>query len=316
MKSTFLRRILFCLLATGAITGSALSGAFAQTPNDGLMMGKRYICNVLTYSNGSWSGYWEGPLKRSNPNIGTFTSQNVMFMSAYGVTSRLNVIVGLPYIWTKSDGGHMAGQRGLQDGSLFLKWQPLKAKTKVGTFSAFAVGGISVPLSNYVPDMLPFSIGIRSKTASLRGILNYNLNGFYLTGAAGYTARGPITIDRDAYQAEGRIYDTNKVMPPNVVDASARLGFVNKHLQIEGFVESMTSQSGDDIRRQDAPFPTNKMDMTSAGAMAKVHFFTKSGAFFTVLGQYSQVLSGRNVGQATAYTLGAQHTFRVGGAKN
>ncbi|MBC7893227.1 MAG: hypothetical protein H7Y12_13510 [Sphingobacteriaceae bacterium] len=290
--------------------------AFAQTPNDGIMMGKRYICNVLTYSNSSWNEYWEGTLKRSNPNIGTFTAQNVMFMSAYGVTDRVNVIVGLPYVWTKSDGGHMAGQRGIQDLSLSLKWQPLKLSGGAGTFSAFAVGGVSTPVSNYVPDMLPFSIGIQSKTASVRGILSYNLKGFYLTGAAGYTARSSITIDRDAYQAEGRIYETNKVMPPNVVDASARLGFVNKHFQIEGFLESMTSQSGDDIRRQDMPFPTNKMDLTSAGAMAKAHFYTKGGAFFTVLGQYSQVLSGRNVGQSTMYTLGVQHTFRFGGSKN
>lgn len=303
------------LLRVAALLSLLSFPAFAQTPNDGIMMGKRYICNVLTYSNSSWSEYWEGTLKRANPNIGTFTAQNVMFMSAYGVTDRVNVIVGLPYIWTKSDGGHMAGQRGIQDLSLFLKWRPLKLSGDAGTFSAFAVGGVSMPVSNYVPDMLPFSIGIQSKTASLRGILSYNLKGLYLTGAAGYTARSSITIDRDAYQAEGRIYETNKVMPPNVVDASARLGFVNKHFQVEGFLENMTAQSGDDIRRQDMPFPTNKMDLTSAGAMAKAHFYTKGGAFFTVLGQYSQVLSGRNVGQATMYTLGVQHTFRIGNKK-
>lgn len=310
MKFKFLRRLFFLLL-----TAAATTEAFAQTPNDGLMMGKRYICNVLTYSNSSWSEYWEGSLQRANPNIGTFTAQNVMFMSAYGLTDRLNVIVGLPYVWTKSDGGHMAGQRGLQDLSLWLKWQPLKVSGGAGTLSGFVTGGVSAPLSNYVPDMLPFSIGIHAKTAVLRGILNYNLKGFYLTGAAGYTARSAITIDRDAYQADGKVYETNQVMPPNVVDASARLGFVSKHVQVEGFLENMTSQSGDDIRRQDAPFPTNKMDVTSVGAMAKVHLFTKSGAFFSLLGQYSQVLSGRNVGQTTVYTLGAQHTFRVGGAK-
>ncbi len=284
----------------------------AQTPNDGLMMGKRLICNVLSYTNSSWNQYWEGPLKRDNPNIGTFTSQNVMFMSAYGVTNRVNVIVGLPYVWTNSTGGHMAGQRGVQDLSLFLKWRPVKAVTRAGTFGVLLTGGVSSPVSNYVPDMLPFSIGIHSKTASLRGILNYNLKGFYVTGAAGYTARAAITIDRDAYQADGKIYETSKVIPPDVVDLSGRVGFVNKYVQVEGFVEKATSQRGDDIRRQDAPFPTNKMDLTSAGAMAKAHFFTKGGAFFSVFGQYSQVLSGRNVGQATTYTLGVQHTFHVG----
>lgn len=289
--------------------------ALAQTPNDGLMMGKRYLCNVLTYSNSSWSNYWEGPLKRDNPNLGTFTSQNVMFMSAYGITDRLNVIVGLPYVWTKSTGGHMAGQRGIQDASLFLKGRLFRAEGSAGNFSVLAVGGLSTPVSNYVPDMLPFSIGIGAKTASVRGIVNFTIKGVYFNGAAGYTARSSVAIDRDAYQAEGQIYEVNKVMVPNIMDLSGRVGFVNKHIQVEGFVENMTAQSGDDIRRQDAPFPTNKMDITIAGAMAKAHFYTKGGAFFTVLGQYSRVLAGRNVGEATTYTLGLQHTFRVGGSK-
>lgn len=285
----------------------------AQTPNDGLMMGKRYICNVLTYSNSSWTNYWEGTLKRQNPNIGTFTSQNVMFMSAYGLTNRVNLILGLPYVWTKASGGHMAGQRDFQDVSLFVKGRLVRIETGASKFSALVVGGVSAPVTNYVPDMLPFSIGIRSKTASARAILNANVKGFYLTGAAGYTARGGVDIDRDAYQADGRIYETNRAMPPDVIDWSGRLGFVNKHFQVEGFVENITCPSGDDIRRQDMPFLSNKMDMTQAGAMAKVHFYTKSGMFFTVLGQYSRVLAGRNVGEATNYTLGVQHTFRFGG---
>jgi len=304
----------FLRMAAGLLFLSPLP-ARAQTPNDGLMMGKRLICNVLTYSNSSWTNYWEGTLKRDNPNIGTFTSQNVMFMSAYGITNKLNVIVGLPYVWTNSTGGHMARQRGVQDFSLFLKGRVYRLETGKTRLSAFVVGGVSTPVSNYIPDLLPYSIGIQSKTASARAILNANVKGFYLTGAAGYTGRSTITIDRDAYQAFGRVIESNRVAVPNVVDVSGRLGFVNKHFQVEGFVESMTSQSGDDIRRQDMPFPTNKMDMTSAGALAKVHFFSRSGAFFTVLGQYSQVLSGRNVGQATAYTLGVQHTFRVGGSE-
>jgi hypothetical protein len=285
----------------------------AQTPNDGLMMGKRYICNVLTYSNSSWTNYWEGTLKRDNPNMGTFTAQNVMFMSAYGITNKLNVIVGLPYVWTSSNAGHMAGQRGVQDLSLFLKGRVFRLEKDQNRLSAYVVGGVSTPVSNYLPDFLPFSIGIGAKTASARAILSANVKGFYLTGAAGYTGRGAITIDRDAYQADGKIYETNQVLPPNVMDWSGRLGFVNKHFQVEGFVENMTSQGGDDIRRQDMPFPTNKMDMTVAGAMAKLHLYTKGGAFFTVLGQYSQVLAGRNVGEATTYTLGVQHTFRFGG---
>ncbi|MBO9636866.1 MAG: hypothetical protein J7576_01730 [Siphonobacter aquaeclarae] len=302
------------LFACGAV--AALSGTgsvHAQTPTDGIMMGKHLICNVLSYSNSQWDTYWEGTLKRQNGNIGTFVNQNVTAMSAYGLTKNLNVMAALPYVWTHSTGGHFSGQKGLQDLSLWLKYRAVKAEGKAGTFAAFVTGGVSFPTTNYIPDMLPFSIGIRSKTASLKGVLHYKLHGFYLTAHAGYLFRSNIHIDRDAYQANGQIYDTHEVEVPNAIDASARLGYINKHVQVEGYVENMTTRKGDDIRRQDMPFPTNKMDMTSVGGVAKVHIYLKNGSFFSLVGQYGRVIAGRNVGESTMYTLGVQHTFNVTG---
>ncbi len=287
--------------------------SMAQTPTDGIMMGKHLICNVASYSNSQWSQYWEGTLKRSNANVGTFTSQNVMLMSAYGLTKNLNVIAGLPYIWNRSNGGHFSRQEGIQDLSVWLKYRAFRAETSLGTFALFATGGISAPANQYIPDMLPYSIGLRSKTASIKGIVHYKIKGFYLTGHAGYIRRSNIHIDRDSYQYDGVMYDTHEVMVPDVVDASARLGYLNKYVQVEGFIDNMTSQSGDDIRRQDMPFPTNKMDQTQVGGMAKVHLYLKNGSFFTLVGQYSQVTAGRNVGQARMYTVGIQHTFNVTG---
>jgi hypothetical protein len=298
-------RIAFFLLLTTA-------SAQAQTPVDGLMMGRRYLCNVLNYSNSQWSEYWEGSRLRVNENIGTFTNQNVMVMSAYGLSDDLNLIAGVPFVWTNASAGQFAGQQGVQDASLFLKYRFLKTEGRAGTFRAFVTGGVSAPVSNYIPDMLPFSIGLQSKTASLRGILHYKIGGVYLTAHAGYVARSRIRIDRDAYLFHQQIIESREVPVSNVVDASARLGYLNKHLQIEAYLDRMNSLSGDDIRRQDMPFPTNQMDQTTAGAMAKVHVYTKSGAFFSLVGQVGQVLEGRNVGKARMYTVGVQHTFRVG----
>jgi hypothetical protein len=286
--------------------------ALAQTPVDGLMMGRRSLCNVLTYSNSSWTEYWEGPRLRVNENIGTFRNQNVMAMSAYGLTDRLNVIAGVPFVWTKASAGQFAGQRGIQDLSLFLKYRLLTVGGTAGEFRAFVSGGVSTPVTDYIPDILPFSIGLGAQTASLRGIVHYNRKGFYATGHAGYVFRRNVAIDRDAYQFDGQVIESHTVAIPNVIDASVRVGYLNRHVQIEGYLDQMTSQSGDDIRRQDMPFLTNKMDLTTAGGMAKVHLYTKSGAFFTLVGQVGQVLAGRNVGKARMVTLGVQHTFRVG----
>ena len=281
-------------------------------PNDGLMMSKGYICNVLNYTHNSWDHYWEGNYKRENLNIGTFTNQNIMFMSAYGITDRLNLMVALPYVWTKSSAGQMAGQKGIQDLSLWLKGKVLKVDVPLGTFSIMATAGFSTPVSKYIPDEMPFSIGNRSKTVSGRLIAYYKTEkGFYATGQGGYTYRNNIEIARDIYQYDGHLLNTNKVQIPNVADVSGRLGFLNDNIQAEIFMDRFVALSGDDIRRNDMPFPTNAMSATSYGAFVKYTFITEKAGEFSVTAQASKVLVGANVGQTTSFTVGIQHAFQL-----
>ena len=82
-----LKKITFCLALMSAFSASA------QTPTDGLMMPKGENCTVVAYSSSTWENYWEGATKRSNTNLGKFTSQNVMVMSALGINDKLNVVV-------------------------------------------------------------------------------------------------------------------------------------------------------------------------------------------------------------------------------
>lgn len=282
-----------------------------QTPTDGLMMGKGYLCTVFNYSQGNWQQYWEGPLKRRNENIGTFTTQQFTLMGAYGIGKNLNIIAGLPYIWTHASDGQLAGQRGFQDVSVWLKYRFFRTKIAGGNLSTFATGGTSLPVSNYVPDFLPMSIGLGSKTASLRGIVYYKMNkGFYLTTQAGYTRRGNIFIDRDAYQYDGNLYYTNEVQVPDMFDATGKLGFLNNFIQTEIFMDYFTALSGDDIRRNDMPFPANKMLATSVGWFGKYTYKTNAGEISTTA-QVSHVLNGRNVGQTTIFTIGAQYAFQL-----
>jgi hypothetical protein len=282
----------------------------AQTPTDGLMMNKGLLCVLGQYSNSSWDEYWEGTNKRSNSNLGAFTNQNVMLMANYGIMDNLNVMVGVPYIWTDSD-SYLDGQSGLQDLSVFLKYQPLTSASDFGTFKVQATGGLSIPVSNYVPDFLPFSIGIQSKTASLRAILNYTMaEGFYATAQAGHTWRSNTTLDRDSYLFEDEQYESDEVPVPNMFDATGRLGFINNKVQAEVFLDYFTGTSGDDIRYNEMPQPTNKMQATTAGVFAK--YFVWKG--LALQASYGQVLSGRNVGQSTTFAGGFTWFFRVGKA--
>ncbi len=270
--------------------------AMAQMPHDAIYMPKKTLCTALMYGNSSFSEYWEGTLLRNNSNMGTNTMQSYSIMSAYGISDKLNVIAMLPYITTQNSAGNLLGQKGLQDFSIWLKY---KALEKNG-FSLHGVLGASIPMTNYVPDFLPMSIGLGSKTASGKIIANYtHKTGLYLTAHGTYTLRSNITIDRDAYQANGKVINSNNVAIPNAADAAVRLGISKKMFQTEIFVNHFTCVSGDNIRRNDMPFPTNNMQATAAGFYGKFQYKN-----IGLIGQVSQVLEGLNVGKNLNYSVG------------
>lgn len=293
------------------ITTVSFHFASAQMPNDGLMMQKRQWCTLLQYTHSSWDEYWEGENKRSNLNLGTFTNQNVMLMTNYGITDKLNFMVGLPYIWTDSD-SYLDGQSGLQDLSVFLKYQPFKTDMAGGEFKVQVTGGASLPVTDYVPDFLPLSIGLQSKTASLRGILNFTHgSGFYITAQAGHTWRSNITIDREAYLFDNELIYSDEMPVPNLFDATGRLGFINNKIQAEVNLDYFTGLSGDDIRYNEMPLPCNKMQAATAGVFVK--YFIWRG--LAVQASAGKVLSGRNVGQATNISGGFTYFFTLGGTQ-
>src|SRR5512135_976875 len=83
----------------------------AQTDLDGIMMNKNQFCNGLMYSYNSWDHYWEGKLNRTNENLGTVSTQSVMYGANYGITGRLNVMISAPYVSTKSSAGTLHSSR-------------------------------------------------------------------------------------------------------------------------------------------------------------------------------------------------------------
>jgi len=100
----------------------------AQTDIDAIMMEKKALCVGPMYSYSSWKNYWEGTLKRDNENLGTVSTQMIGVMGTYGVSKKLNVLFGAPYVITKASAGTLHGQKGIQDLSLFVKWRPFQKK--------------------------------------------------------------------------------------------------------------------------------------------------------------------------------------------
>src|SRR2546427_5886340 len=140
------------------------ASARAQTIDDGLLMPSGVLGTGSFYAHESWSQYWEGTLKRDNGNIGTLTTQSVTWVAGYGVTDRLSVMALLPYVWTRASQGTLQGMHGVQDLTLAAKYRLLSTPfTERGTLRAMVVGAAGIPASNYVPDFLPLSIGLRSE---------------------------------------------------------------------------------------------------------------------------------------------------------
>jgi hypothetical protein len=298
---TYLARCLkpALLLIGGMITLVRLS---AQTDIDALMMAKNNYCSGFMYSYSSWKDYWEGEFKRDNKNLGTVSTQMIGYMGNYGISNKLNAIISLPYVITKASAGTMQGMKGIQDLSLFLKYKALEKHMGTGNLKVFGVAGFSFPLGNYSADFLPLSIGLESKTLSLRVIADYQVGYFFITGSGTYMLRDNIKIDRDNYFTTEMHY-TNEVKMPDVFTSNLRAGYRSSRFIAEALMMNMKTLGGFDITKNNMPFPSNEMNATSAGVNFKYEFKNPGG--FALTGGASQVIAGRNVGQATSFNIGA-----------
>ncbi len=281
----------------------------AQTELDGVMMPKNIFCAGLTYANSSWKDYWEGSFKRNNLNLGTVSTNTTTLMGNYGITDKLNVIVGLPYIKTKATTGQLAGQAGVQDFSMYLKWIGLQKNIKNGTFSATLIGGLSTPVGNYTPDLLPLSIGLQSKTAQLRLLADYEKNNWFATVSGTYIVRGNVTLDRNTYYTT-ELHYSNKVRMPNATQFNIRAGYRSDVWIAEVICNKWITNGGFDISKNNMPFVSNKMNATTLGAHIKYNTKFLNGLAFLL--DASTTVTGRNVGKANSIGLGVLYAFSVG----
>lgn len=273
--------------------------AHAQTDADAIMMYKNNFCSGLVYQYSSWDQYWEGTHKRDNANLGTVNTQMLNVMGNYGVTNKLNLLFNLPYVKTAASAGQLHGMKGLQDLSLWVKWLPFQKTIGQGTLSAFAIGGYMHPVSNYTPDFQPLSIGLHSKTLALRGMVDYQVGNWFATASATYNRRSNITLDRHTYYTTEMHY-SREVKMPDATQYQVRAGRRSKHVIAEAVVTTYNTLGGFDITKNNMPFPSNEMDMTTAGVNFKYEFGKKLQGL-SLIGGGNYTIAGRNVGQSTSF---------------
>ncbi|MFV5697146.1 hypothetical protein ACM55H_02145 [Flavobacterium sp. ZT3R17] len=271
----------------------------AQTDTDGIMMSKNNFCVGAIYQYSSWDQYWEGSLKRENLNLGTVSTKSIGLMGNYGISDKLNAIFSVPYVETNASAGTMKGQKGIQDLSLTLKYMPLEKTIGKSTYSIYALGSFSTPLSDYPADYLPLSLGLRSKTASLRLMGDYQRGNFFTTISGAYVKRANITIDRNAYLTD-EIHYTNEVDMPDAISVNFRAGYRSNRLIAEFVIDNWVTQSGGfDITKNNMPFPSNTMNALKYGVNSKYTF--KKIPELSLVAGYNYVVEGRNVGKSDTF---------------
>jgi hypothetical protein len=306
----FIKRTCFTVLFIAALQFISK----AQTDIDAIMMAKNNFCVGGTYSHSSWKNYWEGTMKRNNQNLGTVSTNMYSVMGTYGITDKLNFIFGIPYITTKASAGTLHSSRGIQDFSAWLKWMPVEKKLNSNSvFSLYGLVGASTPASNYQADYLPLTLGLHSSTISGRLMADYQHRSFFATASGTYQYRGNIAIDRTAYYTT-EMHLTNKVEMPDMASFNVRTGYRSFRLIAEAFFQQNRTLGGFDIRRNDMPFPSNRMNASIAGVHFKYTFVKKLPALSLEAGG-SRVVDGRNVGQATEFNASVFYIIPFSHAK-
>lgn len=287
-----------------ALLGASPTRLRAQSMDDAIFMDRRVLCAGLLYTREQWSEYWEGTLRRDNGNIGTLTTQQGMLMGAYGLTNRINILASLPYVATKASQGVLASQSGRQDLSIGVKVNALSTPlTRAGTLHVIGVAAFTTPTSDYTPDFYPMSIGSQSRRVTGRGLLSWQGHkGLYVNASAAYTRRGNVTLARPAYYTNGQLYLSNEVQLPDVRETALTLGYQRRGLVVPVSLTQQRTLGGGDIRRQDMPFVSNRMNFTRLDARVQYTLPRLPGVILHA--GAGRVLDGRNVGQSTSVLVG------------
>jgi hypothetical protein len=280
----------------------------AQTVDDGIMIEGKSLFTGYLFTYDRWDEYWEGALKRDNGNIGTLTTQTSSWFVNYGVTDRLNVMSSIPYVRTEASQGTLRNMQGLQDISVAAKYQVFSVRSPIGLIRTFAVGSAGLPMTDYTPDFYPLSIGSNSRRVSARGTVNVQTKpGWFANASTAYTWRFNVTLDRPYYFTDGRLFLTSDVDMPNVFDYTLSGGYLRRGLMATASFSQQRTQGGGDIRRQDMPFVSNRMNFEKIGGM--VMWSVPKLRQISVQGAYFYTLRGRNVGQASTVTGGVMYTL-------
>ena len=117
-----------------------------------------------------------------------------------------------------------------------------------------------------------------------------------------------MTLDRPYYFTDDQFVMSDQVDMPNVFDYVVSAGYMKRGLMTAVSFSQQRTLGGGDIRRQDMPFVSNRMNFSKVGAHGDVPD-SEAHAPGSSSSRTRYTVDGRNVGQATTITTGLLYRF-------
>ena len=76
-----------------------------------------------------------------------------------------------------------------------------------------------------------------------------------------------MTLDRPSYFTDGQLFLSDEVAMPDVFDYTVSAGYLKGGLQVPISFSQQNTLGGGDIRRQDMPFVSNRMNFSKLDAV-------------------------------------------------
>ena len=165
-----------------------------------------------------------------------------------------------------------------------------------------------IPLTGYNIELLPLSIGTGSSRLSGRFTANVQTDpGWYVNGSTAYTWRSSTTLDRPYFFTDDEFVHDRPGGHAQRVRLRPEPGIPEEGVEHQLRLLPAATLGGGDIRRQDMPFPSNRMNFIKVGGMVMYPVPKLRALAFQF--SYAYTATGRNVGQANSYNIGLLYTF-------
>ena len=233
------------------------------------------------------------------PVFGSVQVTSQSLYGTYGISDKLNVVVGLPYITTKgnaSEGtlkalGYTNERKGFQDGSLFLKYNPYTLEIGANKINFIVAAGVKTPFGKYkVDEGLQSILAIGNRATNVTGLAIaqfHSESGFFASTQAGYSYRTGVV--------------------PNAVIGEIKAGYGASRFYVDAWFAGQISQGGVNVLGEGFAgiFPATDVSYNRIGA----NIFVPIAKGFGISGAFTQYISGRNIGKSTGFSGAIIYSF-------